>query len=421
MKFSAFGDKFNGPTGIGNLMDDLGKAMAGSEPVLMLGGGNPGSIPEIENCLCRELEKVSQDRSEFARIAGTYDAPNGDMRFIGALVSMLNTQYGWGISAANVVLTNGSQNAFFFLFNLLAGKYSDGSSKKILLPLAPEYIGYTDVFIEGSHFVANKPAIDYLDDKIFKYRVNFDTLKIDENVAAICVSRPTNPTGNVLTDDEMARLDQLARQHNIPLIVDNAYGLPFPNIIFSSATPEWNKNTIMCMSLSKLGLPGFRTGIVVADRPIIEAISSLNAIVNLAPNSAGTGFMTPLFESGEILELSRDVVRPFYEKKAQSAVAYVREALGQYPVWTHKPEGALFLWLWFKDLPITTLELYGRLKKRGVLIIPGQYFFPGIDENWDHTQQCIRLTYSQSEDTVRRGIKIIGEEVRALYDSRACA
>ena len=352
MKFSAFGDKFNGPSGIGNLMDDLGKALAGSEPVLMLGGGNPGSVPEIENCLCRELEKVSRDRGEFARIAGTYDAPNGDMRFIDALVSMLNQQYNWGISAANVALTNGSQNAFFFLFNLLAGKYADGSTKKILLPLAPEYIGYTDVFIEGSHFVANKPTIDYLDNKIFKYRVNFDTLEIGENVAAICVSRPTNPTGNVLTDDEMARLDQLARQHNIPLIVDNAYGLPFPNIIFSGATPQWNKNTIMCMSLSKLGLPGFRTGIVIADTPVIEAISSLNAIVNLAPNSAGAGFMTPLFESGEILELSRDVVRPFYEKKSQSAVAYVREALGQYPVWIHKPEGALFLWLWFKDFHV---------------------------------------------------------------------
>ncbi len=421
MKFSSFGDKFNGPSGIGNLMGDLGKALASSEPVLMLGGGNPGSIPEIENRLCHELEKVSRSRSEFARVAGTYDAPNGDIRFIEALVSMLNKQYDWGISVENVALTNGSQNAFFFLFNMLAGKHSDGSTKKILLPLAPEYIGYTDVFIEGSHFVANKPAIDYLDDNIFKYRVNFDTLEIGDDIAAICVSRPTNPTGNVLTDGEMARLDQLARQHNIPLIIDNAYGLPFPNIIFSGGSPDWNKNTVMCMSLSKFGLPGFRTGIVIADTPVIDAISSLNAIVNLAPNSAGAGFMTPLFESGEILELSRDVVRPFYRSKAQSAVAHVREALDKYPVWTHKPEGALFLWLWFKDLPITTMELYQRLKKRGVLIIPGQYFFPGIDESWDHTQQCIRLTYSQSEDTVREGIRIIGEEVRAIYDARACA
>ena len=421
MKFSAFGDKFNGPTGIGSLMDDLGKAMAGSEPMLMLGGGNPGSIPEIEARLCEELAKVAQSRTEFTRIAGTYDAPNGEMQFINALVELLNKEHNWGITADNVALTNGSQNAFFFLFNLLGGKYSDGSTKKILLPLAPEYIGYTDAFVEGSHFVANKPAFEYYEDNIFKYCVDFDTLEVRDDIAAICVSRPTNPTGNVLTDEEMKRLDQLARQHNVPLIIDNAYGLPFPNIIFSGGTPEWNTNTIMCMSLSKFGLPGLRTGIVIADTPVIKAISSLNAIVNLSPNSAGASLVAPLVKSGEILELSRTIVRPFYEQKAQTALAYVREAMDGYPVWTHKPEGALFLWLWFKDLPITSQALYERLKKRRVLVIPGQHFFPGIDEDWDHKHQCIRLTYSQSDDTVREGIKIIGEEVRAAYDARACA
>ena len=45
-------------------------------------------------------------------------------------------------------------------------------------------------------------------------------------IGAICCSRPTNPTGNVLTDGEMARLDTLAQEHGIPLIIDNAYGIP---------------------------------------------------------------------------------------------------------------------------------------------------------------------------------------------------
>ena len=182
----------------------------------------------------------------------------------------------------------------FYLFNLFAGKHTDGGEKKILLPLAPEYIGYSDVFVEGSHFVANKPIVEYYDNHIFKYRIDFETLKIGDDIAAICVSRPTNPTGNVLTDTEVARLDQLARQHDIPLIIDNAYGLPFPGITFCDGTPQWNKNTIMCMSLSKFGIPGLRTGIVIADTPIIEAISSLNAIIALAPNSAGAALLTPL-------------------------------------------------------------------------------------------------------------------------------
>ena len=63
MKFSAFGDKYNGPSGIGSLMDDLGQAMSGSEPVLMLGGGNPGSggdPPEI----CEICEHVDAEAFE---------------------------------------------------------------------------------------------------------------------------------------------------------------------------------------------------------------------------------------------------------------------------------------------------------------------------------------------------------------------
>ncbi len=47
----------------------------------------------------------------------------------------------------------------------------------------------------------------------------------------ICVSRPTNPTGNVITDEELLKLDAL-NQHGIPLVIDNAYGVPFPGIIF---------------------------------------------------------------------------------------------------------------------------------------------------------------------------------------------
>ena len=66
---------------------------------------------------------------------------------------------------------------------------------------------------------------------MFKYQVDFDRIDM-KNVNAITASRPTNPTGNVLTDDEIARLCTLAEEHEIPLVLDNAYGLPFPGIIF---------------------------------------------------------------------------------------------------------------------------------------------------------------------------------------------
>jgi valine--pyruvate aminotransferase len=83
------------------------------------------------------------------------------------------------------------------------------------------------------------------------------------DVRALCVSRPTNPSGNLLSDAEMGRLAKLAADRGIPLIIDNAYGWPFPGIVFGEATPPWNDQTIHVMSLSKLGLPGTRTAFVV--------------------------------------------------------------------------------------------------------------------------------------------------------------
>jgi valine--pyruvate aminotransferase len=85
------------------------------------------------------------------------------------------------------------------------------------------------------------------------------------------------------------------------------------------------------------------------------------------------------------------------------------------PYQVHKPEGAFFLWLWFPDLPITSRQLYRRLKDRGVLIVPGEYFFPGLEEPWRHRQECIRLSYAADPDKVKQGIEIIGEELRNAW------
>ena len=93
-----------------------------------------------------------------------------------------------------------------------------------------------------------------------------------------------------------------------------------------------------------------------------------------------------------------------------------RERLGDLPYHIHKPEGAIFLWLWLEGLPITSQELYQRLKQRGVLIVPGHNFFVGIDEHWPHRSECIRVSYARDEDTVKRGVAIIAEEIARAYE-----
>ncbi|MBN2133493.1 MAG: valine--pyruvate transaminase [Sedimentisphaerales bacterium] len=421
MRVSKFGRKAEVESGIGRLMDDLGAALAKNRDVFMLGGGNPAHIPDIERHWRRSMTAMLADGDRFERAFGNYDPPQGNLEFIEAISGLLRRELDWPVGPRNVVLTNGSQSAFFILFNLFAGDYPDGTKKRILLPVLPEYIGYRDVGLTDDLFVANKPRIEHLDERVFKYHIDFDALEITDDIGAVCVSRPTNPTGNVLTDAELARLSDIARAGDVPLIVDSAYGMPFPHIVFTEVEPLWNKNTIVCMSLSKLGLPATRTGIVVAREEIVEKVARLNAVMSLAPGGVGTALVTELVRSGEIIRLSRDVIRPFYQAKAEHALAQVRECFRDVPCHVHKPEGAFFIWLWFPGLPITNRQLYERVKERNVLVVTGHYFFPGLTEPWRHTDECIRVSYAQDDRTVAAGLRIIAEEVRRAHAEAGCS
>lgn len=413
-QFSSFSQTYRGDSGTIRLMDDLGQ-FTGRDDIIMLGGGNPSHIPAIQEYFRHAMGRVLDSDYDFETLISNYSAPGGDRAFVAALVDLFNTHYGWGIGPEHIALTNGSQTAFFFLFNMFAGRFPDGTQKKILLPLAPEYIGYEDAGIEGNIFTSRRPAIEQLDGRLFKYHVDFDALAIDERIGAICVSRPTNPTGNVLTEAEIDRLAALAEEHHIPLIIDNAYGAPFPGIIHTETTPRWNPQTVMCMSLSKLGLPGARTGIIIAAPEIISTINGMNAIISLAPGSFGAFLAGDAVRSGDILRMSDEIIRPHYARKAQHAVDLLLDAIPDPRFRIHRPEGAFFLWLWFQDLPITCQELYDRLKARGVIILPGHYFFPGLEGEWRHRHECIRMSYAGPDAKVEQGIRIIAEEVARAY------
>ncbi|TFH04647.1 MAG: valine--pyruvate transaminase [Spirochaetales bacterium] len=416
MKRSILGTQFTSRTGILQLMDDLGKALAGTEKKYMLGGGNPAIIPRVASVWRRRMQEILDNPPQFDAMVGLYDTPQGRPRFLKAIASMLNNEYGWTLGPENIAVTNGSQSAFFMLLNLFAGETETGGTHQVVFPLMPEYIGYRDQPVGAETFLSFRPTIEQIDSHTHKYHIDFDALSITADAAAVCVSRPTNPSGNVLTDGEIRRLDELARAAGVPLIVDSAYGTPFPDIIFTEATPIWNENIVLSMSLSKVGLPSLRTGIVVARPEIVEALSAMNAILNLSTGSIGQALTEALFESGEILEISRSVIQPFYADKSENAGRYVEKHFAErFPYSVHKREGSLFLWIWFPDLPGTTVELYERLKKRDVIIVPGTYFFFGDNEPWEHKDRCIRVSYAMDEADVDHGIRVIAEEVELMW------
>ncbi len=418
MDVSAYGRRLLGDTGTRSLMKDLGAAAEAGNTLMNLGGGSPSLIPAAEDVFRRQMHALLQRGASFERAIGLYGGPDGDREFARVLAGFLQREVGWNITERNIALTNGSQSAFLPLANMLAGPMGDGRpARRILLPLAPEYIGYGDVGFTPGLFTARRSVIHELDDRLFKYGVDLDGLDAVHDIGAVCVSRPTNPTGNVITDAEVERLRAFARARGVPLILDTAYGAPFPGVVFVDATPVWDENTIVCMSLSKLGLPGLRTGIVIANEETIEALAAATAVYCLSPGRFGPVFATGLIEAGEVLPLVRDIIRPHYAGRATRALDRLRDGLRGYPARIHTPEGAFFLWLWMPGLPITNIALYERLRQRDVIVVSGHYFFPGLeDDDWPHKRECIRISYADDWGRTERGIDIIADEVRRAYD-----
>lgn len=416
MALSSFRQKMTQRSGIVSLMEDLGEALNVNPDILFMGGGNPAHIPALEGLFKEHLLSIVNNDQSLHKLLGGYQSPQGDEILLQTLADYLSQTQNWPVTEKNIAVANGSQAAFFILFNLFAGSNGSIGRQRILLPLMPEYLGYNDQGLEREMFIAIRPKIKLIDDVFFKYRPDFDELKsIDSDIGAVCISRPTNPSGNMMGIEDLQRLNQFAKKRNSPLIIDSAYGQPFPSVVFTEDGGFWDDNVIYVMSLSKLGLPGVRTGFVIANEEVIQQFVQANTIMSLACGNLGPALFKRLLHQNTIDRVCSNIIRPFYWDRRTQALQLLQSALQGLPYRIHQPEGAFFLWLWFEGLPLSTQVLYERLKRRNVLIMAGEHFFYGLDQPWKHSQECIRLTYCQDPVVMEKAIAILADEVRAIW------
>ncbi|MEZ0257391.1 MAG: aminotransferase class I/II-fold pyridoxal phosphate-dependent enzyme, partial [Chthoniobacter sp.] len=111
----------------------------------------------------------------------------------------------------------------------------------------------------------------------------------------------------------------LSEAHGIPLIIDNAYGHPFPEVLYTGFHPRWEPGMIFSISMSKIGLPGVRTAMIVADKAIVKALGNMNAVVSLANGNVGQAVLYLLLKDDTLPRLSREVIRPFYRARSDFA------------------------------------------------------------------------------------------------------
>jgi valine--pyruvate aminotransferase len=114
--------------------------------------------------------------------------------------------------------------------------------------------------------------------------------------------------------------------------------------------------------------------------------------------------------------MAETVIRPYYQHKftvlEESLERHMPESV---PWYLHRGEGAIFAWMWFDELPVQDWELYQELKQYGVIVVPGNAFFPGLQEDWGHTRQCVRISLTATDAEIERGVKHLATVVDHLY------
>lgn len=384
-----------------------------------LSAGNPVILPEVEQ-LWRDCTTDLLNSNEYGEVVCRYGSSQGYEPFIAAVLTDFNQRYGLNLTERNILVTPGSQSLYFFAANAFGGYTTDGQLREIVLPLSPDYTGYGGVSLYPEALRAYKPTLDRdAAAHTFKYRPDFSQLEITDRTGFVLFSRPCNPTGNVVTDEEVHRIADLSAPHNVPVFVDSAYAPPYPGLNFTAMTPIFRDNMVHCISLSKAGLPGERIGIALGDESVIQILQSFQTNLCIHSSRYGQAIAARAIASGALGHLSETVIRPYYRNK----FAVLSESLDRYmpmdaPWYLHRGEGAIFAWLWFDQLPVTDRELYQQLKRYGVIVVPGDPFFPGLQEDWSHTRQCIRISLTASDAEIAQGIQHLATVVTELYQHR---
>jgi valine--pyruvate aminotransferase len=413
MGFSEWGERLSAPAAILDLMDDLGEALHQNPQCLFLGGGNPAMVPEAQAAFLAQMRALAADASVCQKLLGLYQSPRGDEAALAALRGFF-AQTGRSLAPEQLALCSGSQTALFLLFNLLAGRSANGSSGRILLPLVPEYLGYADQGLMPGQFVSLLPLIHKDGPHRFRYALDSAALEQATDITAVCLSSPTNPSGAVWQQADADALCAWANARQIPVIVDAAYGMPFPGLSYTPAPVFRADQLVEVWSLSKLGLPGVRTSLVSGPAALMQRFVKANTLVGLANGNLGPALLRGLIESGDLQRLTQEEIPAFYRRQRDGFVALLDEALAGFDYRIHHPEGAFFIWLWLPDLPISSAELYQRLKARGLLVMAGEGFFFEWQAHWPHARQCLRLSYCQPLAVLESAVACLAAELQGL-------
>jgi valine--pyruvate aminotransferase len=417
LALSQFGSQMSQLTGVRAIMKDIIETLRSNagRDFINLSAGNPVILPQVEQ-LWRDCTQELLDSAEYSKVVCRYGSSQGYAPLIEAIVNDFNSRYDLNLSDRHILITPGSQALYLYGANAFGGYNRRGDLKQIVLPLSPDYTGYGGVSLTPEALIAYQPTLEIEAEHRFKYRPDFNRLQIGDRTGCVIFSRPCNPTGNVLSDAEVSKITALAARHDVPVLIDSAYATPFPALNFAPMTPQFGDNILHCMSLSKAGLPGERIGIAIGDPQLIQILESFQTNACIHSSRYGQAIAAKAIASGRLAEISLNVIRPHYQGKLAVLEETLDRAMPQdLPWFLHRGEGAIFGWLWLQDLPITDWEFYQELKQVGVIAVPGNGFFPGLKTDWQHKQECLRISLTATESEIATAMQRLAEVATRVY------
>lgn len=331
-----------------------------------------------------------------------YEPIQGRLRLRRAIARRHSALSGQAVSADNVIVTVGCQNALFSSALVLLEPGDE------VLVLEPMYVTY-----EACLGAAGANLVPVPCPPARGFRLDPDALRaaVTNRTRAIFYATPVNPTGVALAREDLEVIAEVARAHDLWVVADEVYGtLVFEGEHHSiAALPGMAERTVTLDSMSKShAMTGWRTGWAIGPEPFIEHMDRLA----LCMTYGLSGFVQEAAAEG--LERDLDELRLMaetYRRRRDLAFGLLDGVSG---LSCYLPQGGMFMMTDVRATGLTTNRFVAELyEQEGVSVLDGGAFGPS-------TQGTVRICFAISDAEIEEGCRRIVRFVRGLRE-RECA
>jgi len=363
-----------------------------------------GGLPNREFFPAEELKEATARVFEInGRDVLQYSNSEGYLKLREYISQRYRKKHNLDIPVDNILITSGSQQGLDLLGKTLV---NDGDG----------------IIIEEPGYLGAIQAISIYKPTFLPVSVSEEGMDLQKLRRTVASERPKlmytvpnfqNPSGISYTEENRRAVSEILQGTNTLLIEDDPYGdLRFRGERKSSFQTLLPNSTVMLGSFSKIIVPGFRLGWLVAPTHIMKKIIVAKQATDLHTTHFTQSIIFQYLKNNDIDDHISRIIE-VYGKQCQAMLDSIKEYFPECVKYT-TPEGGMFLW---GELPqnVTSLELFELAVKDKVVFVPGDPFY--VNRTGTNT---LRLNFScVDEDTIAIGIQRLGHAIEKLMEGKA--